>query len=156
MIRKLDVKNMDTAKQVLDLQMASYIIEAKLIDFYDIPPLKDDVENLRVCDEIFFGYFEAGEIIGLISLKHINNIIDIHRVAVYPEHFRKGIAQNLLTFIENLDISKQKIIVSTGKNNFPAVNLYLKNGYEITGETEIAKGIFILNFEKEINRNPAL
>jgi len=150
------VKNPHTAKQVLDLQKASYIVEAKLIDFFDIPPLKDNVESIRACEEIFFGYFDTSKIIGIISLKHTDNIIDIHRVAVCPVYFRKGIAQSLLTFIENLDIYTQKIIVSTGKNNFPAINFYLKNGYKIEGETEVAKSIFILKFEKEIIRNPDL
>lgn len=155
MIRQLDLKNQHTVAEILDLQAASYIVEAKLIDFYDIPPLKDTVEKLKVCNEIFYGFYEANKLIGLISIKNTRNIIDIHRVAVYPSSFRKGIAQSLLSFIENLDILTQKIIVSTGKKNFPAVNLYLKNGYKITGEKEIAEGIYILGFEKKIFRDQA-
>jgi hypothetical protein len=52
MIKKLDLKDTETAERVMELQIASYKIEAKIIGFYDIPPLKDTIGSLKVCDEI--------------------------------------------------------------------------------------------------------
>ena len=61
-----------------------------------------------------------------------------------------GIAGKLINFIEGLESNINKIIVSTGKENLPAVNLYLKNGYEKKNDIEISKGIYITEFEKII------
>ena len=148
MIEKLNLKDLETAKSVLDLQIASYKIEAELIGFYEIPPLKDTIDSLKVCDEIFYGYRINGILAGIISYKIIENILDIHRVAIHPLFFRMGIAGKLLNFIEGLESNINKIVVSTGKENLPAVNLYLKNDYKKKNDIEISKDIYITEFEK--------
>jgi hypothetical protein len=45
-IKKLDLKDRNIAGMVLELQQLSYSFEAAMINFYDIPPLKDTVESL--------------------------------------------------------------------------------------------------------------
>jgi hypothetical protein len=40
------------------------------------------------------------------------------------------------------------VIVSTGKENVPAVKLYLKKGFNKVKDREIATGIYITEFEK--------
>ena len=150
MIETLNLKDLETAKSVLELQIASYKIEAELIGFYEIPPLKDSIDLLKVCDEIFYGYRINGILAGIISYKVMEQVLDIHRVAIHPLFFRMGIAGKLLNFIEGLENNINKIVVSTGKENLPAVNLYLKNGYEKKNDIEISKGIYITEFEKII------
>lgn len=78
MIEKLDIKNIEVAQSVVDLQRNSYKVEAKLINY---------VEELY----------------------------------------------------KDKDVSK--ILVSTGKRNIPAINLYLKNGYVNINDVEIAKDV---------------
>ncbi|WP_019230071.1 GNAT family N-acetyltransferase [Sedimentibacter sp. B4] len=150
MIRKLDLKNPETAKCILELQIASYSIEADIIRFNDIPPLKDTVENINKCDEIFYGYYINDVLAGIISYKIKEKVIDIHRVAIHPLFFRMGIANNLINFIEELENSINKVAVSTGKENLPAVNLYLRNGYKRKNDIEIFKGMYITEFEKDL------
>ncbi len=86
MIEKLDIKNIEVAQSVVDLQRNSYKVEAKLINY---------VEELY----------------------------------------------------KDKDVSK--ILVSTGKRNIPAINLYLKNGYVNINDVEIAKDVYISKFEKK-------
>lgn len=148
MIKRLDLKDKDTAKKVLELQVVSYTIEAELIGFDGIPPLKDTMDSLKDCDESFYGYFIDGVLAGITSYKTIENILDIYRVAVHPHFFRRGIAQQLLSFLEKLEGTIDRIIVCTGKENIPAVRLYLKNGYEKTRDIEISKDIYLTEFEK--------
>jgi ribosomal protein S18 acetylase RimI-like enzyme len=150
-IKKLDLKDRNIAHMVLELQLLSYSIEARMINFYDIPPLKDTVESLLSCDELFYGYYAEDRLAGLISYKQIGTLIDIYRLAVHPEFFRKGIADSLVDFVLNINSATNKVIVSTGKGNVPAVKLYLKKGFNKVKDSEIADGIYITEFEKKLN-----
>lgn len=149
MIKRLNVKDIKIAEQIAELQKSSYAVEAELIDFYDIPPLKDTADTITRCDEIFYGYYEGQKLAGLISYKLEDGLLDIYRVAIHPEHFRKGIAGQLIEYIRALNKGIKKTIVSTGLKNRPAVNLYLKLGFEKVREAEIAEGVYIACFEKE-------
>ena len=148
MIEKLNLQDTKVAKYVLELQLASYKIEADIIGFYEIPTLKDTIDSLKKCSEIFYGYFINDVLAGIISYKIIETVLDIHRVAIHPLFFKKGIASKLIHFIEGLEINISKIIVCTGKDNLPAVTLYLKNGYKSIKDFEISKGIYLTEFEK--------
>ena len=148
MFSRLFLKNTDLAREILELQINSYKVEAELIDYYDIPPLKDTMDSLIKCDEIFYGYYMGSDLAGIISYKVNGNILDIYRVAVHPEFFRLGIAGKMLDFIERVESNIRKITVSTGKENLPAVSLYLKKGYRKTRDIEIKDNVYITEFEK--------
>lgn len=148
MLKKLDLKDIETVSHILELQITAYKIEAEIMDFYDILPLKDTVESLQVCDETFYGYRINGSLAGMISYKIIEDTLDIHRVAVHPSFFRMGIANKMIHFIEGLECNIEKMVVCTGKKNQPAVNLYLKNGYKKKRDIEVGRGVYITEFEK--------
>jgi len=148
MIRKLDFSNKNTVNNVLELQIASYKIEAELIGFYEIPPLKDTIDSLKECGEIFYGYFIEDILAGIVSYKIIEDVLDIHRVAVHPCFFKRGIAGKLVDFVEGINSGINKVVVCTGKKNIPAVSLYLKKGYKKMNDIEVSKGIYITEFEK--------
>jgi len=148
MIEKLNLKELETLKSILEIQITSYKIEAKIIGFYEIPPLKDTIDSLKKCDENFYGYYLKGILLGIISYKIFENVLDIHRVAIHPCYFKRGIASKMLNFIEKIESNINKVVVCTGKENLPAVNLYLKKGYTKKKDIEIVKGIYITEFEK--------
>lgn len=150
MIKKIDITNPKVSKEVLSIQISSYKVEAEIIDYFDIPPLKDTVQSLQECGETFFGYYLNKEICGVISLKAVGGIIDVHRLMVHPSHFRKGIAQKLLNFIEVQMKDFKVIAVSTGTKNTPAVTFYLKNGFIKTGEIRITEHLSLTSFKKKI------
>jgi len=150
LIKKIDITNLKLAEEVLNIQIPSYKIEAEIIDFYDIPPLKDTVYTLQQCGETFFGYYLEEELCGVISIKAENGIIDIHRLMVHPKHFKKGIAKVLLDFIENDNEGFETIIVSTGSKNTPGVTFYLKNGFSKTEEISITERLSITSFKKDL------
>lgn len=150
MIKKIDMTDSELAKEVLAIQIPSYKIEAEIIDFYDIPPLNDNVATLQQCGETFFGYYSREELCGVISIKMENGIIDICRLMVHPDHFRKGIAKLLLDFVERDKANFDAITVSTGTRNIPAVSFYLKNGFLKNGEVQVAENVSLTLFKKEI------
>ncbi|WP_245996645.1 hypothetical protein [Brevibacillus invocatus] len=47
MIRIIDAHNPETAQDILRIQIPAYQIEAALIDFDGIPPLKDTVDSIQ-------------------------------------------------------------------------------------------------------------
>ncbi|WIV12690.1 GNAT family N-acetyltransferase [Proteiniborus sp. MB09-C3] len=148
MIKELNLKNIEMAKCILELQKASYKVEAEIIDFYEIPPLEDTIISLQECDETFYGYYINDILAGIISYKIIDNVLDIHRVAVHPSFFRRGIAGKLISFVEEVNGSINKIVVCTGKKNLPAINLYIKNGYQRVRDKEISRDIYLTELEK--------
>ena len=150
MIKKIDITNPDISKEVLNIQILSYNVEAKIIDFYDIPPLKDTVQSLQQCGETFYGYYLNKELCGVISIKVDDRVIDIHRLMVHPKHFRKGIAKKLLSFIEVELGSFEAIVVSTGTKNEPAVSFYLRNGFLKIEETMITECLSLTTFKKQL------
>ncbi|KKK39161.1 GCN5 family acetyltransferase [Mesobacillus campisalis] len=128
MIRKIDIRNSKYAEAVLKIQIPSYKVEAEIIGSYEIPALKDTIYTLQHCGETFFGYYVNEELCGVISVKADDEYVDIHRLIIHPNHFRKGIAQLLLNFIES-KFKAETIKVATGSKNIPAVRLYEKNGF---------------------------
>jgi ribosomal protein S18 acetylase RimI-like enzyme len=151
MITKLDLNDRETVENILCLQLASYRVEADLIGFDEIPPLKDTMDTLGACGEIFYGYFVEETLAGIISYKIEDRVLDIHRVAVHPSFFKRGIAKKMLAHIEKGNSGLHKIIVSTGRENNPAVELYLNNGFKKVRDIEVAENFFITCFEKEVS-----
>lgn len=149
MIKKFDIRNTKNAKDLLTIQIPSYKVEAEIIGYDEIPPLKDTVNTLKQCGETFFGYYIKEELCAAISVKVIDNEVDIHRLIVHPDHFRKGIAQKLLTFIEG-QFDTMTITVATGSKNSPPITLYMKNGFRITKEVQVNQFLSLTYFEKKI------
>jgi ribosomal protein S18 acetylase RimI-like enzyme len=154
-IESIDITLQPEALRVLELQRVSYQIEADLIGLSLIPPLRESFEALQSCGEVFHGWFEAGRLLGFISHKLEdgtvgNQYVDIHRVAVHPNGFRRGIAKQLLEFVLNLEPSATRAIVQTGSLNVPACKLYLSFGFEILERKEVAPGLELTLFSKTL------
>jgi ribosomal protein S18 acetylase RimI-like enzyme len=149
-IEFVDIALQPEAVRVLELQRVSYRIEAELIGSILIPPLRETLLEFQSCGEVFHGFFEAGRLLGFISHKLKETVLDIHRVAVHPDGFRRGIARQLLEFVLKLEPSATRAIVQTGSLNIPACKLYLSFGFEILETKEVAPGLELTLFAKEL------
>lgn len=149
MIERIDIALQPEALRVLELQRVSYQIEADLIGS-SIPPLRETLEELQSSGEVFHGWFEDDRLLGFISHKLEEHVLDIHRVAVHPDGFRRGIARQLLEFVLNLEPSATQAIVQTGSLNVPACKLYLSFGFEILERKEVAPGLELALFSKNL------
>ena len=152
MIKRLQLTEDIVLNKILELQRASYAVEAQLLGFDGIPALTETVEALKCCKEEFYGYFFEDSLAGIISYKIIGTSLDIHRVAVHPAFFRKGIADKLLEYIEGININQglKNIIVSTGSANLPAIRLYYKHGFIRSGEKQVSEGVYVTFFRKDM------
>ncbi len=147
-IRKLEITDRVVAEQVLEIQRTSYRIEAELIGFDALPPLLETWQDLAQSGELFFGAFIGEDLAGVISYKLQDAVLDIHRVMVHPHFFRRGIAQKLVGFVQAREPEAQRVIVSTGTRNHPAVALYLKLEFRVLDNLEVVPELWITRFEK--------
>jgi GNAT superfamily N-acetyltransferase len=147
MIRKLNLQHEVEAQHLQDLQQKSYTVEARLIGYHDIPPLHDSLERLQQCTETFYGYFVKRQcLVGAISYKREGRVLDIHRLMVHPNHFRKGIAASLLQFVERAEDGVDTITVATGAK---AGNTFVQAiRIQGIGEQRSDLGISLTLFEK--------
>lgn len=139
------------AEEIVQLQKEAYEVEAKLLNFYDIPPLHDTSETIQNCSESFIGYLDQTAIVGALSYEKSNHELTICRLMVHPRSFRKGIGQKLLHHVEALHPDIHVFKVTTGSKNAPAKKLYVKAGFHVIGEIEAAPGVYLTQFEKILN-----
>lgn len=154
MIKSINMKEPDHAAQVLDIQIPSYKVEAKLLGFDAIPQLSDTMETIMNCSEKFYGYYMDDNLTGAIAVEEGKNEVFISRLIVHPFYFRRGIGKALVQYVlENYD-NIDTIKVSTGSGNMPALGLYRKLGFVKAEEREVAPEFSLVYLEKDM-RVPA-
>lgn len=147
-IRPLHLQEPDEAAAILLLQRLAYRREADLIGSDAIPPLHEPLEALQNSGETFFGYVLEGQLAGAVSYKRSGALLDIHRLMVHPAFLRRGIARALLQFVQGCEPGIERVIVSTGSLNTPALALYQQQGFAATGQEEVVPGLWITHLEK--------
>ena len=92
----------------------------------------------------WLGAFDNGRLAGIIAWIETHSMVDIDRLAVDPNAARRGHGRQLVQSVPDDRLT----VVSTGAENRPARSLYETEGFERTGETEIAPGVFLVHFER--------
>lgn len=144
MIRKINHQNKQNAKEIQGIQQSAYQIEAELMGFYGIPQLYETVAEIQKSDEVFVGYSEEG-LMGIVSYRVEEGIVDIHRLVVDPDHFRKGVGRKLVAYLLE-HYRGYGFTVSTGTANKPAIALYKAFGFQEQRLMEVAPGITCTQF----------
>ena len=146
----LELSDAETATEILALQRRAYEIEARLIGSDDIPLLHESLEELQSCGETFVGALLDGRIVGAISWKVSEQAIDLHRLIVDPQYFRRRIGTALVRAALAAEPSVTRALVQTGADNEPARALYLREGFELTDELEIVPGLRVARFSTRL------
>lgn len=146
MIKKLNMKNSELAREFLTLQRLAYKIEADLIGVENFPPLNQTITDLNKETESFWGYFDERQLIGGISLEYLPSEIIISRLVVHPSRFSESIGTSLVKYVLEQNIGK-RVSVSTAKKNYPAVKLYEKLGFRLLKEWKVEKDLELVIFQ---------
>ena len=137
------------------------IMKNKCIDQWDeVYPSKetfqDDINN----NSFYIAMIEGSEeIIGCIVLNEYQEpeykdiewsfnqgkIAVIHRLMVHPKYEGKGIARDLVEFIEKLarENGYTALRLDVFSQNLRAINFYKKQGYKVSGKVNFRKGEFL-------------
>jgi ribosomal protein S18 acetylase RimI-like enzyme len=151
-VRSLDLSDRSLLDAVVALQRASYAVEAELLGTDRIPALSETAEQLAAAGERFLGAFDHGVLVGAVSWKEDGVVVDIHRLVVHPNAFRRGVATRLLAALEAAHPAAQRVLVATGVANAPARALYEGRGFTAVTETDVAPGVRLVHLERVLRR----
>lgn len=145
----LNHREPEIAAALLSLQRASYEVEARLISFDGIPPLRERVEDVMALDLTILAVIESDVPTAMLGYLRDGDIVDIDRVAVHPDHFRRGLARTLFEALHARESDAARFNVSTGRDNEPARFLYRRMGYLETGDVVLPEGVVITQLDRE-------
>jgi ribosomal protein S18 acetylase RimI-like enzyme len=148
MLQHLDVTNVTIAQRILDVQQLAYLRESILIDYPNLPPLQETLENIQTSGESFLGYYKQEILAGVLSYSLEQETLTIQRLVVHPTYTGRGIGQALLRELIHQHTYIKTFTVSTAEKNIPAVKLYEKHGFEITQRHTTADGLALVSLEK--------
>jgi ribosomal protein S18 acetylase RimI-like enzyme len=147
-IAPLDLADPAVAEALVAVQRAAYRVEAELLGTDDLPPLRDRSTDLRASGERFLGAWLDGRLVGAVSWKEDpGGTVDIHRLAVDPGAFRRGIGSALLQALE-ARLEPARTVVATAAANLPARRLYETRGFRPVAEQVAAGGVRIVTMER--------
>lgn len=147
-VREVGLGDARLARELLAVQVAAYAIEAELIEYPQLPPLFESIDDLRSSGELFLAAFEGDTIVGATSVAVVADALDICRMVVSPSHMRRGIASRLLEAVESMRGERSRLTVSTGEANIPAIRLYERYGFEIVRRRTLPDGLKLVGLEK--------
>jgi GNAT superfamily N-acetyltransferase len=120
------------ASEILSLQKLAYQSEAELYNNYDIPPLRQTIDEIKdqFKNHVFLKAVSEGLIIGTVRAYEENGTCYIGRLAVRPESRNGGIGKALMKAIEDC-YKPQRFELFTGSKSEKNIYLYQKLGYTI-------------------------
>ena len=89
-----------------------------------------------------------GPLTGAVSWNVLDDgTVDIHRLVVAPRAFRRGIATALLHALD-ARFPCRHTLVSTGRDNGPARELYRRRGFTVVRQREPIPGLWVTDLER--------
>jgi ribosomal protein S18 acetylase RimI-like enzyme len=144
----LDLADEAIARSVLALQREAYAVEAELIASDGIPQLTETLGGLQAAGLDWLGTFDETGLTGAVSWKILDDgTVEIHRLVVAPRAFRRGIATALLDALD-ARFPGRHTLVSTGRDNGPARELYRRRGFTVVREREAIPGLWVTDLER--------
>lgn len=158
---------MDSINNVLNIYKSAIAhMEAQnIFQWDDIYPDKDVITD-DIESNSMFGYFMDGDLCAVQVLNNLqstdyskidwnykdSNPLVLHRLCVAPKHQNKGIAKELMLFMEEFALNNnyKTIRFDAFVQNPVSVNLYTRLGYIKSGTVKFRKGDFYC-FEKNLN-----
>lgn len=135
------------AGTLLSLQRAAYTVEAELIGDDRIPPLQEGVSDLAAWRGQWVTVWEGVHLTGAIAWSETAENLEIEKLMVAPGAARRGVGTALLGQV--LEVSAGRPIdVATGRDNAPAVALYVRHGFEHLGDERVPPGIWVSRFSR--------
>lgn len=137
LVRKIDGCQMVLAQQT-NVPITEEIIlldETYMDDIYDLVWLVMPGYYKKRTFEMgkYYGIIKEGQLVSIAGQRMQTNLfIEVSAVVTHPDHTRKGLAGQLITYNTSEILKENKLpILHTTKGN-PAISLYEKLGYELT------------------------
>lgn len=128
------------ARGVWCLQVDAYGAEAALIGDDRIPALHEMLADLRAAGLRWaFAHDEHGALVGGVACSlSTDGAVDVERLVVSPAHARRGVGGDLVAGVLTAAAhAGLDVVVSTASANTPALALYDRLGFGVTGRREV-------------------
>lgn len=128
------------AGEVLTLQRAAYVPEARRYRDPELPPLVQTLEEVRAelgrADVVGLGVWDGGRLVASARLRVDGTVAHLGRLVVVPDRQGEGIGSDLLAACERvLGPEVSEIRLFTGSLSEPTIRLYERFGYVRQYET---------------------
>lgn len=137
-------------EEILELQKTAFMSEARRINDYSIPPLRQTLHE--ICDEFGHSAFlkaAAGtRIVGSVRAELRGETCVIKKLIVHPDCQNRGIGSLLLSEIEQMFPGTRKFELFTGKESKRNHEFYTCRGYTPFKEERITENLVLVYFEK--------
>lgn len=122
------------AGEVLTLQRAAYVPEARHYRDLDLPPLVETLDDLRAVlaapTTIALGIRDAGRLVAAVRLRLDDAVAHLGRLVVAPDRQGEGLGSTLLAACEGaLPPQVHEVRLFTGADSAPTIRLYERFGY---------------------------
>jgi GNAT superfamily N-acetyltransferase len=135
----------ELARALLRVQHAAYAVEAGLIRDDRIPPLHEDLDDLRNAPLRWLAAFAGDALVGAVAWTEDRAGVDIDRLVVAPGVHRQGVGSALVRAVLRRAAGR-RVTVSTGRENMPARRLYERLGFTCAGADEVMPGLWISRY----------
>lgn len=135
------------AAALLRLQHSAYAWEAQLTGDDRIPALQEDEHVLAAWRGRWVTAWAGVDLVGAIAWAVHDDHVDIAKTMVSPTAMRGGVASALLTRV--LDASAGRpVMVTTRRDNVPAVSLYTRYGFEPEADEHVPPGVWVTRLRR--------
>lgn len=135
---------------ILQLQYKAYESEARLLNNWNIPPLKQTLSEVEAEFDkgiILKAVDDAGTIIGSVRAWEKDGTVYVGKLMVTPEHQGKGIGTKLLLAVEDVFPGKRYELFTSTQSERNIV-LYQRCGYRIFTEKQVSEALRFVYLEK--------
>jgi ribosomal protein S18 acetylase RimI-like enzyme len=138
------------AEAILALQKLAYQSEAALYNDYDIPPLRQTLEEIEaeLTDHVFLKAVASGELVGSVRARQVGEACQVGRLIVDPAHQGRGIGRLLMRAVEERFEEVRWFELFTGHRSERNLRLYHGLGYLDIREERVSPELTLVFLRK--------
>lgn len=148
----IEQASISDADEILELQKAAFLGQARIYNNVHLPPLVQTFESL-VHDFTGMTFLKAvlnSQIIGSVRFLKTGNCVNVCRLIVHPDFQNKGAGTFLMKSLENLFPVGTEFHLFTGDKSSRNIHLYTKLGYHVTRKEATDLGIVHIHMAKKL------
>jgi len=130
---------------VLTLQHSSYAVEAAVIGDHRLPPLHEDEHALAAWRGRWVMAWDGVDLVGATAWTEVDDHVEVAKVMVSPPAMRTGVGSAMLSRVLGVTDGRD-VVVSTGRDNAPAVSFYVRHGFVREADVHVPPGIWTSRF----------
>lgn len=141
----------EDAAEILALQKLAYRSEAENYGDWTIPPLLQNLEEIRgqFRSHLFLKAVIEGSIIGSLRSRVSSSTCQIGRLIVHPDWQNRGIGTLLLQEVERCHPDAVRFELFTGSQSLANLRLYRRLGYEEFRREPLSSRVELVYLQKD-------